>query len=231
MTISITSQTQGATTRGFQEAYNLDRIRAGDSVLMEGHQGEAVRQVQERLIALGYLPEGSNDGKLGPQTRGAIESYQADQGLVVDGKVGRDTSAKLFAPDAEATEVSEVEPATTPTPEAPIVDEYVTSDDAAQRDLAADAFAQEDWDSEILDSPETRGELATRKVETLQAVEAAAATLSPEDRNEVQRLTEELRGLYDGFGGWYLTNSGVAADGARANELEGRVIDLLRGDA
>lgn len=227
MTMTIPSQSQGATTRGFQEAYNLDRIRAGDSVLMEGHQGDAVRQVQERLITLGYLPEGSDDGKLGPQTRGAIESYQADQGLAVDGMVGPNTTAKLFE---AAEEAAEVEPAG-PSPEAPIVDEYVAPGDAAQRDLAADAFAQEDWDSEILDSPETRGELATRKVEALQAVEAAAATLPPEERNEVQRLSEELRGLYEGIGGWYLTNGGVAADGARANELEGRVIDLLRGDS
>lgn len=228
MTMTIPSQTQGATTRGFQEAYNLDRIRAGDSVLMEGHQGDAVRQVQERLITLGYLPDGSNDGKLGPQTRGAIETYQADQGLTVDGMVGPNTTAKLFAP---AEEAAEVEPATAPSPEAAIVDEYQAPDDAAQRDLAADAFAQEDWDSEILDSPETRGELATRKVEVLQAVEAAAETLAPEERNEVQRLSEELRGLYEGIGGWYFTNSGVAADGARANELEGRVVELLRGDS
>lgn len=228
MTMTIPSSTQGVTARGYVEAYNLDRIRAGDSVLMEGHQGDAVRQVQERLITLGYLPEGSNDGKLGPQTRGAIASYQADQGLAVDRMVGRETSAKLFAAEAAP---SEVEPAAPIPAEAPIVDAYETADAASQRDRAADAFAQEDWDAEILDSPETRGELATRKVEALEAVEAAAASLPPEERNEVQRLSEELRGLYDGIGGWYLTNGGVAADGARANALEGRVVELLRGDS
>jgi len=51
-------------------------------------------QIQEALKRAGYY-RGELDGKIGPQTRQAIEAFQKDQGLEVDGVVGRDTWSKL----------------------------------------------------------------------------------------------------------------------------------------
>ena len=41
----------------------------------------SVREVQERLIALGYHEVGNVDGKMGTKTRGAILAFRADNGL------------------------------------------------------------------------------------------------------------------------------------------------------
>lgn len=51
-------------------------------------------QIQQALQNAGYY-RGSLDGKIGPDTRSAIEAFQRDQGLEVDGIVGRGTWAKL----------------------------------------------------------------------------------------------------------------------------------------
>ncbi|NJO20753.1 MAG: peptidoglycan-binding protein [Spirulinaceae cyanobacterium RM2_2_10] len=52
-----------------------------------GAEGEAVRRLQTRLQALGFL-EGAIDGIFGPATLAAVEAAQADLGLTVDGVVG-----------------------------------------------------------------------------------------------------------------------------------------------
>jgi hypothetical protein len=48
-------------------------------------RNELVGDVQGELIRHGYLPAGSDDGAMGPQTRTAIQEYQRAQGLYVDG--------------------------------------------------------------------------------------------------------------------------------------------------
>jgi len=53
-------------------------------------------QIQQALRNAGYY-NGTMDGKIGPDTRAAIEAFQRDQGLTVDGVVGRGTWAKLKA--------------------------------------------------------------------------------------------------------------------------------------
>jgi len=53
-------------------------------------------QIQQALKNAGYY-RGNLDGKIGPQTRSAIEAFQSDQGLTVDGIVGRNTWSKLKA--------------------------------------------------------------------------------------------------------------------------------------
>lgn len=57
-----------------------------------------VANFQARLVALGYDvgPAGA-DGRAGKLTKAAIEAFQRDHGLVVDGVVGRDTAAALLA--------------------------------------------------------------------------------------------------------------------------------------
>jgi len=52
-----------------------------------GSQGEDVRQIQQRLQALGYY-RGDIDGVYGPITQQAVRAFQKDQGLEPDGVVG-----------------------------------------------------------------------------------------------------------------------------------------------
>ena len=58
-----------------------------DTTLRQGSIGEAVKQLQLGLIALGY-DVGKNtqaDGKFGPATAAAVRKFQADEGLPVTG--------------------------------------------------------------------------------------------------------------------------------------------------
>jgi len=68
------------------------------AMLKPGEQGEAVRQLQYRLSKIGYRDiDGSPhaDGEFGDRTRRAIEAFQYDYGLVVDGIVGPKTWTAL----------------------------------------------------------------------------------------------------------------------------------------
>lgn len=54
-----------------------------------------ILEIQQALHAKGFDP-GPHDGIMGARTRAAIKSFQAANGLVVDGIVGPVTSGKLF---------------------------------------------------------------------------------------------------------------------------------------
>ncbi len=73
--------------------WTLSRLLKRVSPIMKG---EDVRRAQEALIARGY-PCGSRgaDGQYGDDTRSAVERFQRDNGLAVDGIIGRDTCEKL----------------------------------------------------------------------------------------------------------------------------------------
>jgi lipoprotein-anchoring transpeptidase ErfK/SrfK len=55
----------------------------------------ATRQLQSRLVELGYLPPEAADGQAGPQTTNAIIAFQKWQGLARDGQTGPATLAAL----------------------------------------------------------------------------------------------------------------------------------------
>jgi N-acetylmuramoyl-L-alanine amidase len=57
--------------------------------------GEAVRDLQQRLGALGYATAGDEPGQFGEATAAAVRSFQAARGLDVDGICGRHTWAAL----------------------------------------------------------------------------------------------------------------------------------------
>lgn len=72
-----------------------------DGVLRQGEHGDAVKSLQEKLLGLGYL---GTDGKplvpdsdFGASTRHAVEQFQRDHGLTVDGKAGPKTLEALDA--------------------------------------------------------------------------------------------------------------------------------------
>lgn len=64
--------------------------------IKSGSKGELVELVQLMLNEKGYSC-GSADGIFGTKTKNAVEKYQKAKGLSVDGIVGNNTYAKLFA--------------------------------------------------------------------------------------------------------------------------------------
>ena len=80
-----------------------------------GDAGDRVRAMQEKLAEYGYY-DGEIDGKFGYQTRRAVEAFQYQHGLSVDGIAGRSTLTVLY----ESTEIRlspSVELTPEPTPE------------------------------------------------------------------------------------------------------------------
>lgn len=72
---------------------------AADGVLSLNESGAAVKQLQERLAALGYTDAQGKplaaDSVYGANTRHAVERFQHDRGLAVDGVAGRHTLEAL----------------------------------------------------------------------------------------------------------------------------------------
>jgi len=61
-------------------------------IIRRGDAGEAVRDVQRRLIDLGHRVAPSElEGTFGPSTEGAVRAFQGARSLPVDGIVGSDT--------------------------------------------------------------------------------------------------------------------------------------------
>lgn len=84
------------------------------------------QQIQEALKSAGYY-DGKVDGSIGPKTKRAIESFQTDNGLKADGKVGPRTWAKLGAHLTAGT----VEPAVSVPATEPILGTEVALEDQA----------------------------------------------------------------------------------------------------
>lgn len=64
-------------------------------ILRIGSIGAAVKQLQEKLLSLGYNPNGI-DGIFGQGTNKAVKEYQKHNKLIVDGIVGPETLTKLY---------------------------------------------------------------------------------------------------------------------------------------
>lgn len=72
------------------------------AALRYGDSGPEVARIQERLQTLGYNV-GTIDGAFGFQTKRAIESLQADNGLAADGVVGDSTWEALRKPTPQTS--------------------------------------------------------------------------------------------------------------------------------
>lgn len=64
-----------------------------------GSKGTEVRKLQQALIDLGFLKDKA-DGVFGPKTEAAVRSFQASQGLTVDGLAGTGTKSRLYSSDS-----------------------------------------------------------------------------------------------------------------------------------
>lgn len=75
--------------------------------IRRGHHGPQVKQVQNILRKLGFDP-GPIDGDFGPLTQRAVQIFQKDRKIMVDGIVGPQTWALLFSkhPDKAGTLLS-----------------------------------------------------------------------------------------------------------------------------
>ena len=62
--------------------------------------GDDVKQLQQRLIALGYTELGAPDGSFGKLTDTAVRHFQEQNGLAADGVVGPKTWSALFSGQA-----------------------------------------------------------------------------------------------------------------------------------
>lgn len=65
--------------------------------IRRGDRGDAVRDVQARLVALGFHVDALelDDHAFGESTEGALRAFQQERGLLVDGLVGPDTWEEL----------------------------------------------------------------------------------------------------------------------------------------
>ncbi len=93
----------------------------GTAALRLKDTGTRVKQLQQALITLGYLPKGSDDGIFGPKTYNAVRAFQKAGRLTVDGIAGKITLAGIEkalsgAPIAPATATPR--PTATPKPTA-----------------------------------------------------------------------------------------------------------------
>lgn len=61
-----------------------------------GSTGEPVRDIQDRLAALGYVSDPDGRATFGDATRAAVVAFQTDKGLEPDGIVGPDTWRVLY---------------------------------------------------------------------------------------------------------------------------------------
>jgi len=69
--------------------------------LKKGSKGVDVVNLQARLIELGYLDPGANDGDYGSRTEAAVTTFQRANGLKADGIAGQDTQTLLFSEQAK----------------------------------------------------------------------------------------------------------------------------------
>ena len=70
---------------------------AADWTMRSGCSGEKVRQLQQKLIYLGYLPDGADDGAYGSATQAAVVAFQQNRGLTANGIANITTQIALDA--------------------------------------------------------------------------------------------------------------------------------------
>ncbi len=85
-----------APSRQYRPGPSLEEARRGRRLLVEGHEGSGVRDLQVLLNACGLKPPLETDGEFGPRTTAGVRAFQAKYNLDRDGKVGPETINKLL---------------------------------------------------------------------------------------------------------------------------------------
>jgi peptidoglycan hydrolase-like protein with peptidoglycan-binding domain len=88
-----TGPSGAARAPGAPGAPGASGARNAAPTLREGDEGPAVKSLQEQLARHGHGV--ADDGRFGPLTRAALQRFQRDQGLVVDGVAGPAVHAAL----------------------------------------------------------------------------------------------------------------------------------------
>ena len=95
--------------------YTRENFPTEYRTLSRGKKGEDVFMVQMRLAELGYY-HGTVTGGYYGGTIAAVEAFQRDHGLTVDGAAGKQTQALLFSETLDPTPEPTATPTATPTP-------------------------------------------------------------------------------------------------------------------
>jgi peptidoglycan hydrolase-like protein with peptidoglycan-binding domain len=99
------AQPQPEPARGAGEIYEFETLDLESAssmpTLRQGSRGSVVIDLQRRLAAAGFSP-GTADGIFGPLTDTAVRAFQSARRLTVDGIVGPQTWAALYAQAAPA---------------------------------------------------------------------------------------------------------------------------------
>ncbi|MDM7573976.1 carboxypeptidase [Xanthomonas fragariae] len=97
-------------------------VKSHDDKLDHGERGQSIKQLQSQLAQLGYRGRDGKplhaDGDFGANTKHAVEQFQREHGLHVDGVVGRQTHAALGQALSQHT-AKHVEQTAAPTVPAP----------------------------------------------------------------------------------------------------------------
>lgn len=79
-------------------------VTTSKNYLSKGDKGSDVKDMQTKLIACGYsCGKSGADGDFGSGTKTAVENFQRDHGLTIDGKFGTRSKAKLDSVYASKT--------------------------------------------------------------------------------------------------------------------------------
>lgn len=97
-----TGSLTGYVSAKYLELSGSQSSSASSSSLKKGDEGQDVKDLQQALISLGYLHTDAT-GTFGSATKEAVEAFQKDMGLSVDGVAGPKTLTKLY----DKTEVVE----------------------------------------------------------------------------------------------------------------------------
>jgi peptidoglycan hydrolase-like protein with peptidoglycan-binding domain len=84
-----------------------------ETLLQKGDRGREVRLLQEKLVALGHMTQSQMDtgvGIFGPHTERAVEEFQHEHGLEINGILTPETRAALKAAFDNLPEVDRVDP-------------------------------------------------------------------------------------------------------------------------
>lgn len=191
----------------------MDHVERGDTALVQGHGGESVAQLQQRLVQLGYLPEGSVDGRFGAKTRDALKKFQEANGLKADGMFGKESHARLFGLNPRGAN-----------------DGPARGSDAA-REHGRDMTARKDfatmvkddpWRDELTSDPAKREARVKAGRERIAKLEGAMDSMPPEQQAQAKATIAELKKLYDRLEGRYYL-SGPTGDATNAKALEDKL--------